>query len=60
MKFSKEPKQGGRSAALYIRIKPEVLEKLKEIASTLGVSQADLIEKWVEESPRCFPLKVDE
>ena len=42
--------KGGRSAALYIRIKPEVLAKLKEIARVRGVSQADVIEKWIEEA----------
>jgi predicted HicB family RNase H-like nuclease len=44
------PHKGGRTASLKVRIKPEVLAKLKQIAKARGVSQADVIEKWIEEA----------
>jgi hypothetical protein len=44
------PHKGGRTASLHIRIRPEVLAKLKQIAKARGVSQADVIEKWIEEA----------
>jgi predicted DNA-binding protein len=42
------PHKGGRTADLHIRIKPELLEKLRRIAKEQGKSQADIIEKFIE------------
>ena len=44
------PHKGGRTAALFVRIKPEALDKLKRLAQKAGKSQADIIEELIDKT----------
>lgn len=47
LKFDKKPK---RDSPLTVRLPASVVEKLREIASNHEVSQADVIEKLIEDA----------
>lgn len=47
LKFDKKPK---RDSPLTVRLPSSVIDKLKEIASKHEVSQADVIEKLIEDA----------
>lgn len=44
------PHKGGRTKRIECRVSPEIKSDLQKIAEKLGVTIADLIEKWVKES----------
>ena len=41
-------KKKKKSAAIYLRCKPEVKEKFEKLCEDKGISQADMFEFWVE------------